>query len=64
MTSLFLYLDVDSPYYDVSGLPDPYAAMGDEDKNQQISLSFDESLESGYSTPLSRNRRIVREIIV
>lgn len=53
-----------SPYYDVSGLPDPYAAMGDEDKNQQISLSFDESLESGYSTPLSRNRRIVREIIV
>lgn len=53
-----------SPYYDVSGLPDPYAAMGDEDKNQQISLSFDESLESGYSTPNSRNRRIVREIIV
>lgn len=53
-----------SPYYDVSGLPDPYATMGDEDKNPQISLSFDESLESGYSTPNSRNRRIVREIIV
>ncbi|XP_064463454.1 protein turtle homolog B-like [Ornithodoros turicata] len=53
-----------SPYYDVSGLPDPYATMGDEDKNPQISLSFDESLESGYSTPNSRSRRIVREIIV
>lgn len=52
-----------SPYYDVSGLPDPYA-LGDEDKTQQVSLSFDESLESGYSTPNSRNRRVVREIIV
>ena len=26
--------------------------------------SFDESLESGFSTPNSRSRRIIREIIV
>ncbi|GAB6028305.1 hypothetical protein CHUAL_002479 [Chamberlinius hualienensis] len=55
----------DSPYRDVSGLPDPY--MGQEDENckpPQISLSFDESLESGYSTPKSRSHRIIREIIV
>ncbi|XP_054719999.1 roundabout homolog 1-like isoform X2 [Uloborus diversus] len=52
-----------SPYYDVSGLPDPYA-MGEEDKTQHISLSFDESHESGYSTPNSRSRRVIREIIV
>jgi echinoid protein len=30
----------------------------------QHHLSFDESLESGYSTPNSRNRRVIREIIV
>lgn len=53
----------DSPYYDVSGLPDPYA-MGEEDKTQHVSLSFDESHESGYSTPNSRSRRVIREIIV
>ncbi|XP_035211454.1 hemicentin-2-like isoform X2 [Stegodyphus dumicola] len=52
-----------SPYYDVSGLPDPYA-MSEEDKTQHISLSFDESHESGYSTPNSRSRRVIREIIV
>lgn len=52
-----------APYYDVSGLPDPYA-MGEEEKTQQMSLSFDESLESGYSTPNSRSRRVIREIIV
>ncbi|XP_076340244.1 cell adhesion molecule Dscam1-like isoform X1 [Tachypleus tridentatus] len=52
-----------SPYYDVSGLPNPYA-INEDDKTQQISLSFDESLESGYSTPNSRNRRVVHEIIV
>ncbi|KAG1683451.1 Down syndrome cell adhesion molecule-like protein 1 [Nymphon striatum] len=50
------------PYYDVSGLPDPYQ-NDDEDKNPQ-QMSFDESLESGYSTPNSRNRRVIREIIV
>ncbi|CAL1286167.1 unnamed protein product [Larinioides sclopetarius] len=52
-----------SPYYDVSGLPDPYA-MSEEDKTQHISMSFDESHESGYSTPNSRSRRVIREIIV
>lgn len=31
---------------------------------QHMSLSYDESLESGYSTPNSRNRRVIREIIV
>ncbi|XP_033338035.2 hemicentin protein echinoid isoform X2 [Megalopta genalis] len=54
---------VDSPY-DVSGLP--YQETYDEDAKppQQVSLSYDESLESGYSTPNSRGRRIIREIIV
>lgn len=53
----------DSPY-DVSGLP--YQENYDEDTKppQQVSLSYDESLESGYSTPNSRGRRIIREIIV
>ena len=27
-------------------------------------LGYDETLESGYSTPNSRNRRVIREIIV
>lgn len=51
-----------SPYYDVSGLPDPYSVR-DEDKMHN-SMCFDESLESGYSTPNSRSRRVIREIIV
>ncbi|GLH07354.1 Down syndrome cell adhesion molecule-like protein Dscam2 [Gryllus bimaculatus] len=57
---------LDSTYHDVSGLPDPYMDPLDCDDNkpQHISLSFDESLESGYSTPNSRNRRVIREIIV
>ncbi|CAL4088411.1 unnamed protein product, partial [Meganyctiphanes norvegica] len=59
--------------YDVSGHPDPYMSnsghhgppieMMPPDNRPQI-ISFDESLESGYSTPNSRNRRIIREIIV
>ncbi|XP_035209923.1 hemicentin-1-like isoform X2 [Stegodyphus dumicola] len=52
-----------SPYYDVSGLPDPYS-MRDDEKVHHNSMCFDESLESGYSTPNSRSRRIIREIIV
>ncbi|CAB3378504.1 Hypothetical predicted protein [Cloeon dipterum] len=59
---------LDSPYHDVSGLPDPYGehhqVEGDENKTQHLGLSFDESLESGYSTPNSRSRRVIREIIV
>lgn len=31
---------------------------------QHMSLNYDENLESGYSTPNSRNRRVIREIIV
>lgn len=50
--------------YDVSGLP--YREAYDEDVKppQQVSLSYDESLESGYSTPNNRRPRIIREIIV
>lgn len=54
---------VDSPY-DVSGLPYPENYEEDTKPPQQVSLSYDESLESGYSTPNSRGRRIIREIIV
>lgn len=45
-------------HYDPAG---PEVAPGPDNKPQ---ISFDESLESGYSTPNSRNRRIIREIIV
>ncbi|XP_043189169.1 hemicentin-2-like [Amphibalanus amphitrite] len=51
----------DGGYRDVSGLPDPYA---DQEPDNKPQISFDESLESGYSTPNSRNRRVIREIIV
>ncbi|CAH2076216.1 unnamed protein product, partial [Iphiclides podalirius] len=57
----------ESPYHEVSGLPEAYAAAeegGAEDKPPPLSLSYDESLESGYSTPNSRARRVIREIIV
>lgn len=65
----------ESAYHNVSGLPDPYMEAEPEEVKQQqqqqqmappqhVSLSFDESLESGYSTPNSRNRRVIREIIV
>lgn len=60
----FMFL-LDSPYHDVSGLPDPYLEqMEDEKPPQHMSLSYEESLESGYSTPNSRTRRVIREIIV
>lgn len=65
----------ESPYHDVSGLPDPYnmeqMQMGEDQidhskppQQQHMSLGYDETLESGYSTPNSRNRRVIREIIV
>lgn len=63
-------LITDSPYHDVSGLPDPYMEQMEQHPDdtkpppQHMSLSYDESLESGYSTPNSRNRRVIREIIV
>ncbi|KAJ8967553.1 hypothetical protein NQ314_002869 [Rhamnusium bicolor] len=38
--------------------------MEDEKPPQHMSLSYEESLESGYSTPNSRTRRVIREIIV
>ncbi|XP_017769905.1 PREDICTED: hemicentin-1 [Nicrophorus vespilloides] len=56
---------IDSPYHDVSGLPDPYLEqLEDEKPPQHMSLNYEESLESGYSTPNSRTRRVIREIIV
>lgn len=68
ISKYFAAFVTDSPYHDVSGLPDPYGehhqAEGEENKTQHMALSFDESLESGYSTPNSRSRRIIREIIV
>ncbi|XKL61368.1 hypothetical protein PGB90_008425 [Kerria lacca] len=65
-------LRLESPYHDVNGLPNPYLEhqLIDNEENikqqpgQHLSISFDESLESGFSTPNSRNRRIIREIIV
>ncbi|CAL4133836.1 unnamed protein product, partial [Meganyctiphanes norvegica] len=58
--------------YDVSGHPNPYMNHGGHygppvemmPPDNRPQMSFDESLESGYSTPNSRNRRIIREIIV
>jgi echinoid len=69
LLNIFPVFIADSPYHDVSGLPDPYGEQhhqveGEENKTQHMALSFDESLESGYSTPNSRSRRIIREIIV
>ncbi|XP_063621729.1 hemicentin-2 [Cydia splendana] len=56
---------IESPYHEVSGLPESYGGeAGGEDKPPHLSLSYDESLESGYSTPNSRARRVIREIIV
>lgn len=58
---------IESPYHEVSGLPE-YGLRaeegGGEDKPLHMSLGYDESLESGYSTPNSRSRRVIREIIV
>lgn len=65
-----LALFLESPYGDVSGLPDPYLEqLIDNEEHMKppqphLSMSYDESLESGYSTPNSRTRRIIREIIV
>ncbi|XP_047508759.1 hemicentin-2 isoform X1 [Pieris napi] len=59
---------IESPYHEVSGLPETYCGGPEdatpEDKPPHLSLSYDESLESGYSTPNSRARRVIREIIV
>lgn len=61
----------DSAYHDLSGLPDPYldpysdeASHSHQHRQPQVPMTFEESLESGYSTPNSRNRRVIREIIV
>lgn len=60
----------DSPYHDVSGLPNPYNMEHMEQDEvlppqQHMSLSYDDSFEGEYSTtPNARNRRVIREIIV
>ncbi|XP_023031190.1 titin [Drosophila willistoni] len=60
---------LDSPYHDVSGLPNPYNMDHMEQEEvlpqQHMSLSYDDSFEGEYSTtPNARNRRVIREIIV
>lgn len=62
---------LDSPYHDVSGLPNPYNMEHMEQDEvippqpQHMSLSYDDSYEGEYSsTPNARNRRVIREIIV
>ncbi|XP_026751978.2 hemicentin-1-like isoform X1 [Galleria mellonella] len=64
---------IDPSYHEVTGLPEGYGGSsgggggedaGPEDKPPHLSLSYDDSLESGYSTPNSRSRRVIREIIV
>ncbi|XP_017152155.1 Down syndrome cell adhesion molecule-like protein Dscam2 isoform X1 [Drosophila miranda] len=61
---------LDSPYHDVSGLPNPYNMEHMEQDEvlppqQHMSLSYDDSFEGEYSTtPNARNRRVIREIIV
>ncbi|XP_037928316.1 titin [Teleopsis dalmanni] len=61
---------LDSSYHDVTGLPNPYSMEHMEQDEvispqQHMSLSYDDSFEGEYaSTPNSRNRRVIREIIV
>lgn len=61
-------LESPAVYRDTPGLPDPFMEQMDDDKPppppQHMSLAYEESLESGYSTPNSRTRRVIREIIV
>ena len=69
----------DSPYGDVSGLPDPYGNGGHGGymeepqtptmatmQQQNVHMSFDQDAVDGANgtTPNSRSRRIIREIIV
>ena len=58
----------DSPYGDVSGLPDPYTGHDISDELRQQSLDMhglehdlSATAPEGYTTP---NRRVIREIIV
>ena len=66
---LIIYCYIFPDYGDVSGLPDPFSGevvdSSGGQKHPMQHMTFEESLgESGYSTPNSRNRRIIREIIV
>ncbi|XP_013183075.2 hemicentin-2 [Amyelois transitella] len=56
---------IESPYHEVSGLPEAFGEeAGPDDKPPHLCINYDDSLESGYSTPNSRARRVIREIIV
>lgn len=62
LTTLFF---PESQYHEVTGLPEYGGEEGGEEKPPaHLSLSYDESLESGYSTPNTRSQRVIREIIV
>lgn len=55
------------PYLDHHMMMDPEESMKQQQHQQQqghMPMSFDETLESGYSTPSSRTGRMIREIIV
>ena len=44
---------------------DPHhGPLSPQQQPPQVSLSFDEAQESEYSTPNSRGRRVIREIVV
>lgn len=72
-TNKHLFL-TDSHYGEMSGLPNPYDQQYQAQQyqqQQQFLVNADDSTtattalgESGYSTPTSKNRRIIREIIV
>ena len=64
----------DSPYGDVSGLPDPYHGGQYLEEPQTPTqatamqnnghMSFEDAVDGTGMTPNSRSRRIIREIIV
>jgi echinoid len=54
-------------YHDVNSLPDPYADIQDEQNlspSQHLAFRYDENSESGFSTPNTKNRRVIHEIVV
>lgn len=71
--SLFYLNFIDSPYHDVSGLPEQYTDQMDhhgDDQSRQMSqhsmpLNYDDNVvENEYTLSNSRNRRVIHEIIV
>ncbi len=67
-SSNFLIYITDSPYGDVSGLPDPYMQnpsdmMAPQNHNPQPQ-QYEDGQDDPEFSPNGRNRRIIREIIV